>query len=213
MRSSANSKSPPLPINRMNSISMKALQIAGLLFLAPAPGARSQEVRVQDVTGPNNTFHDPVFDVSLTYPTGWTLIGGGRWGKDGSENTFRLRPIWPSEAVPSIYYQSFSATNPRPVEINTWFRDSSGKKEASRRQVIPSYRNVPESLLFKTTSKGLPSFSYFATFELKGKTMAEYFVRVAGQKTYVMLFTQGSFDDLKSLQADIDRMADTIQVP
>jgi hypothetical protein len=192
---------------------MKALLFALVIVALCAPARSQQEVPLTDVVGSNNSFNDSVFGISLTYPAGWEVLGGFRWGKDNGENTFRFRPLWPSEARPSLYYQRFSADHPRPSDINVWFRESSRKKEESRSGGGGDYKNVPESFVFKTTTGGLPSFSYLATFTARKTPMAEYFVRVAGQQGYVMFFTQGTLDDINAIRPEIDAMADTVRVP
>jgi hypothetical protein len=190
---------------------MKRLLFITAITALCTPG-RSQDVPLKDVLGPNNSFNDSVFGVSLTYPAGWELVGGFRWGTNNGENTFRFRPLWPSEVIPSMYYQRFSATNPRPADINVWFRESARKKEESRSEGGGDYRNVPESFVFKNVGE-LPSFSYLATFTAGNRKMAEYFVRVAGQKAYVMFFTQGALEDINAIRRDIDGMAATVRVP
>ena len=42
-----------------------------LALLALAVPVRAQSVDLKTVLGPNNTFHDPVFGVSLRLPAGW----------------------------------------------------------------------------------------------------------------------------------------------
>ena len=174
--------------------------------------ARSQAVDLKDFLGPNNSFHDPVFGIALTYPAGWEVVGGGRWGKDNGENTFRFQPIWPSPARPSLYYQRFSATSPRPSDFEAWFRESARKKEESRAQGVKDYRNMPETFSFKTIA-GQPSGSYLATFTLGGHQMVEHFVRVAGPTAYVMFFTQGPAEEVAAIRAEIERMAETVRIP
>src|SRR4051794_27016483 len=106
---------------------MKKLILA-ITLLTLGSLARGQNVAAKEVVGPNNLFHDPVLGVSLTYPAGWEVLGGFRWGKNNSENTFRFRPLWPNEASPSLYYQPFSADNPRPTDFESYFRESARKK-------------------------------------------------------------------------------------
>lgn len=187
-----------------------------LLFVCAAfalgPLLRSQEVDLKDFLGPNNSFRDPVFGIALTYPNGWEVVGGGRWGKDNGENTFRFRPVWPSPATPSLYYQRFLAANPRPSDFEAWFRESARKKAESRSQAIKDYQNVPDSFSFKTIA-GQPSGSYLATFTVGNRKMAEHFVRVAGPTAYVMFFTQGSAEDVAAVRAEIERMAETVRIP
>src|SRR5687767_15744008 len=139
--------------------------VIAMLALCAIGRSQQQEVPLTEILGPNHSFSDSVFGVSLTYPAGWEVLGGFRWGKDNGEDTFRFRPLWPSEARPSLYYQRFSETQPRPSDINEWFRTSAQKKEESRSGGGGGdYRNVPESFVFKKTTGGLPSFSYMATF-------------------------------------------------
>ena len=54
-------------------ITMKKLLFT---FAAFALGslARSQEVDLKDFLGSNNSFRDPVFGISLTYPGGWEIV-------------------------------------------------------------------------------------------------------------------------------------------
>lgn len=168
---------------------------------------------MKDVLGPNNTFKDPVVGVSLTYPSGWEMIGGTRWGPDYRENTFRFRPVWPSEAHPSLYYQSFRADNPRPADVNAWLREAAQKKEASRQTGVPDYRNVSDSVSLRTIA-GRPGLSYVATFtDGRNRKMAEYNLRIVGEKAYVMFFTMGPAEDIFAIRSEIDRMAETVQVP
>jgi hypothetical protein len=190
---------------------MKKLFV-GLFALAFCVVARTQQVALTDVLGPDNLFHDAVVGVSLKYPAGWEVLGGMRWGAHGEQNTFRLKPLWPSEAMPSIYYQPFPATEPRPLNYDVWFREGARLKEASRAQGASDYRNVPGSFVIKTVA-GHPTCRYLAHYTTAGRPMAEYIVRVAGEKSYVMFFTMGPVADVEAVCDDIDRMAASVQVP
>jgi hypothetical protein len=52
--------------------------------------------------GPNNQYHDPVFGVSATYPEGWSVKQGMRWGTDNRQNTIFFSPPEGNHAVPSM---------------------------------------------------------------------------------------------------------------
>jgi hypothetical protein len=184
----------------------------GIFALTLCLSGRSQQVALTDVLGPDNLFHDAVFGVSLKYPAGWEVMRGLRWGDQGAQNTFWLKPLWPSEATPAIYYQQFPDTEPRPINYDGWFREGARLKEASRAQGAHDYRNVPESFVIKTVA-GHPTCRYLARYTTAGRPMAEYIVRVAGEKTYVMFFTMGPVEDVEAARADIDRMAASVQVP
>ena len=173
--------------------------------------ASGQSVDLTQILGPNNSFNDPAFGVSLTYPAGWEVLGGARWGKNNGENTFQFRALWPSQTRPSLYYQRFSADNPRPTDFESYFRKLAQSKAASRAKSGGDYQNVPESFVFKTIAGG-PSFSYLATFTNGGMKMAEYFVRVVGEKAYVMFITVGSPEEIDAIRPDLDRMVETVRV-
>lgn len=191
---------------------MKAIIVLTAALAVAALGRADEEVDLKRIVGPNNSFKDDVFGVSLTYPAGWDVVAGMRWGPDNRENTFRFRPIWPAEASPSLYYQAFRPDNPRPADVNAWLREAAAKKEASRVSPISSYRNDPQTMRF-TTIGGRPALSYIATFQSGSQQMAEYNLRIVGEKAYVMFFTLGPINDVLSIRDDIDKMAATVQVP
>lgn len=183
-----------------------------LVLCAAGRSQSSKPVELKDVLRPNNTFNDPVMNVSLTYPAGWEVIGGMRWGTDFRENTFRFRPLWPSETNPSMYYQGFRPDNPRPSDVNAWLLEAAQKKEASRQGGGANYRNDPQTLTLRTIG-GRPGLSYVATFSSGDRQMAEYNVRVVGEKAYVMFFTFGPLEDILAIRREIDQMAETVRVP
>ena len=157
----------------------------------------TKPVLLKDVLGSNNTFKDPVMSVSLTYPAGWQVISGFRW---------------PSEASPSMYYQGFRPDSPRPADVNAWLLEAARKKEASRQGAGNDYRNDPATLMLRNFGdrRGM---SYVATFTSGGRPMAEYNVRVVGEKAYVMFFTFGPLEDVLNVRREIDQMAETVSVP
>ena len=193
---------------------MKTLFLLVLIFGLCA-ASRSQDnkpVELKDVLGPRNSFNDPVMGVSLTYPAGWEVIGGMRWGPDLRENTFRFRPLWPSETNTSMYYQGFRPDNPRPTDVNAWLLEAARKKEASRQGGGADYRNDPQTLTLRTIA-GRPGLSYIATFGSGDRKMAEYNVRIVGEKAYLMFFTFGPLEDVLAIRGEIDQMAETVRVP
>jgi hypothetical protein len=183
-----------------------------LALLCAGTIVHGQPVKSPEVVGPNNTFHDRVFNVSLTFPAGWEMMGGQRWGRDNDENTFGFRPLWPSEARPSLYYQHFWSGNPRPANPEEYFRRTAKTKEESRIAAIKDYRNQTDTYSFRTIA-GRPGFSYVATFTMNGQPMSEYFVRLFGETVSLMFFTQGRTEDVDALKAEIDRMAETVKLP
>ena len=186
-----------------------------LTLVALCAIGRSQDnvnVDMQDVLGPNNTFHDRVVGVSFTYPAGWKVLGGFRWGIDHRENTFRFRAIWPSEASPSLYYQAFRPDSPRPADVRAWLLEAARRKEESRQGGTSNYRNDPDTLVVRTFA-GRPGMSYLATFGAGERTLAEYNLRIVGEKAYVMFFTMGPLEDVLAIRREIDQMAETVNVP
>jgi hypothetical protein len=193
---------------------MKKLLLGFVMFAAIARGQTDRaDVALSDVLGPENTFTDRVLGVSLTYPKGWQVLSGFRWGHAFEQNTFRLQPPSFIQAQPSVYYQRYPNNQPPPAtNFESYFREIAKNKEASRREGIADYRNEANSFVFKTVN-GHPTCSYLATFSSRGRFMTEYFVRVAGQKAYVMFFTMGDAEDVLRIRETIDRMAATVEVP
>ena len=187
------------------------LYVLAAAVCAASRGQDTKPVPLKDVLGPNNTFNDPIMGVSLTYPAGWEVVSGMRWGPDLRENTFRFRPLWPSEASPSMYYQGFRPDSPRPTDVSAWLREAARKKEESRQGGGTEYRNDPKTLTLRTFG-GRPGMSYIATFG-GNRPMAEYNVRVVGEKAYVMFFTFGPLEDIMAIRREIDQMAETVSVP
>ncbi|MES2692373.1 MAG: hypothetical protein V4773_02795, partial [Verrucomicrobiota bacterium] len=193
---------------------MLSVTIAAFVVFAPAASSAEQiEVPLSRVQGPNNAFLDPEYGVSLTYPEGWELNRGFRWGPNHEQTTFGIRRTRRPAIGTSLFYQKFSADSPRPSDIKAWFRDSFTKKEAAKKSEKKDYQNLPASLVFGTTSTGLPRFSYVAMFNEGSRTLVEYYVRIAGKESYVMFITQGTPEDLDAIRAEIDAMADTVRVP
>ena len=94
-----------------------------------------------------------------------------------------------------------------------YFRDIAQKKEDSRIASGRSdYKNVPESFAF-TEIDGHPSLSYFATFTAGDQVMTEYFVRILGEKGYVMFFTSGKLEDVRAIMPQVKQMAASVKPP
>lgn len=187
---------------------------AFLLGLALAAPAWSQSIPLAELIGPNNVIRDPLYGVSVTYPAGWEVRGGARWGKNNKENTISLRPIWPLESRPSLYYQPTSNFDrPAPGQEEAHFRHTAGTKAASRVQAgLKDYRNL-EDTFTSLTINGRPAFRYVATFTQNGKRHFEYFTRVLGEQMMVMFFTMGPWEELEPVRREIDQMSATVQVP
>lgn len=190
------------------------LSRACLLAFALAAPARSQSIPLAELIGPNNAIRDPRYGVSVTYPAGWELRGGARWGKNNQENTLSFRAIWPLESRPSLYYQPTSNFEaPAPGQEEAHFRHTAGTKAASRVQAgLQDYRNLPETFTFLQIN-GRPAFRYVAKFTQNGKKHYEYFTRVLGEQMMVMFFTMGPWEELETIRREIDRMSATVQVP
>jgi hypothetical protein len=175
----------------------------------------SQPMPMKDVFGPNNSFNDASYGVSVSYPQGWMVRDALRWGNSNEQNTVFFAPPPPSAATPSMYYQMFSPTmlKPEPGKIEGYLRDIAVSKEGSRiRAGLSDYKNVPESFAFKQIA-GRPAASYFAVYTLRGQMMEEYFIRIVGEKGYVMFFVQGPAEDVSAIHTAVDRMAETVKVP
>lgn len=193
---------------------MKSSLLVLSAALALCPLARSQSVPLKEVLGPNNSFSDAKFGVSLSYPQGWVVEEMQRWGKNGGENTVFFAVPKRSQLRPSMYYQLFSPSMPAPDhgDIQAYLRGIADSKEKSRIGAFGNYRNVPESLEFRQFG-GRPGMSYFAVYSMRGQVMEEYFIRIIGEKGYVMFFVQRPADDVNAIRTLVNQMAGTVQVP
>jgi hypothetical protein len=193
---------------------MKSSPLILAAALVLCPHGWGQSIPLKEVLGPNNSFLDAKFGVSVSYPQGWTVSELQRWGTASGQNTVFFAPPAPSRARPSLYYQMFSASEPAPAagDVQAYLRGTADSKEKSRAAVLGDYKNVPGSLEFRQFG-GRPSMSYFAVYTLRGEIMEEYFVRIIGEKGYVMFFVQGPAEDVTALRAEVNRMANTVQVP
>jgi hypothetical protein len=184
------------------------------ILLVAASAAWGQSIPVAELVGPNNLLRDPVYGVSLTFPAGWEVRGGARWGKNNKENTIALKPIWPLESVPSVYYQprsNFEA--PEPGREEAHFRHTAATKAQQRISGgLTDYRNLEDTFTF-TLINGRPAFRYVAKFTRNGKPHFEYFTRVLGDELMVMFFVQGPWEELDAIRQACDQMSATVQVP
>lgn len=166
-----------------------------------------------EVLQANNQFHDALLGVSATIPQGWTMRSAVRWGANNEQNTIVLAPETPSTARPSMYYQMYPEAGPDLSASEAYLRQIAQSKENSRSgNGTSDYKNVPSSFEFKQID-GRPALSYFAVFSRQDQVMTEYFVRILGEKGYVMFFTTGRLEDVQAIKPQIDQMASTVKVP
>jgi hypothetical protein len=190
--------------------------LALLAAFALATAARSQSIPLHELVGPNNVIRDPMYGISVTYPAGWEISGASRWGKNNQENTIGFKVIWPSEARPSLYYQTttnFARPGPSAEEIAAHFKYTAGTKAQQRIGMgMSDYQNI-ESSFEQTTINGRPAFRYLATYSRAGKKYYEYFIRVLGDRLMAMFFVHIPAEELELVRREVDQMAATIQVP
>jgi RNA polymerase sigma factor (sigma-70 family) len=168
---------------------------------------------LSEVLGPNNLFQDRLFGVSMTYPEGWTVRQAMRWGTDNRENTVFLTPEPATTARPSMYYRRYPDGTPPLQNAEAYLREIAESKEKSRiAGGRRDYKNVPESFAYGEIN-GNPALSYFATFTQGDEVRTEYFIRILGQQGYVMFFTTGRFEDVRTIMPQFRPMAGTVQSP
>jgi hypothetical protein len=195
-------------------ISSRLLLLVAGLVVAPLFAADgNRDIPLQQLVGAGRTISDAEYGVSLTYPAGWTAVRAFRWGADFDKTTLVIQPPQSGARGVSIFYQRFGRETQRPAEIKDWFRSLFQEKEATKQSELPGYKNDPRSLKFGTTATGLPTCSYLARFTRDGRRLAEYYLRVAGEKTYVMVLTQGPVADVEALREEIERMANSVRLP
>lgn len=184
---------------------------------SPTPAAPTAAfhppMSLPEVLRPNNRFHDAVFGVSATYPEGWSVRRVLRWGRNHAENTVFFAPPEGSAAIPSMYYQMYPDGAPDFRNAEAVLREMAQKKEASRlERGLNDYQNDPGSFVFREID-GHPSLSYFATFTRGDQVHAEYFMRILGEKGYVMFFMRGPAIDVQVLIPSVHQMGATVSPP
>lgn len=188
-----------------------ALQRAASTSKVSTAGHVYPQINLAEVLAPNNVYYDGVTGVTMTYPEGWRVHQAMRWGDRNRENTVHFATGTRVQA--SMYYNMYADGAPPPVSSEQFFRTSAEKKEIQRVQAgRTDYKNVPESFVFREID-GRPSMSYFATYTQGDEVKAEYFMRIAGQRGYVMFFVNGSFEALKAQIPTIHQMGTTVRVP
>jgi hypothetical protein len=187
--------------------------LAASLLLGPFATYADIEIPLKKIQAPNNTINDREYGVSMTYPAGWSVAGARRWGENNEKTSIGLRRTQPAVARVGFFYQKFGAEVQRPPEIKDFFRNLFHEKQAAKQKELPDYQNEPGGLTYGTTAGGLPKCSYMATFTRGSRRLVEYYVRVAGEKTYVMFLTEGTRSEIEAMRADIDQMADSLKLP
>jgi hypothetical protein len=195
------------------NFSSKLVALAACFFISPFAADAQIDIPLRKIKAPNNAVSDGEYGVSMTYPPGWDVERGFRWGQNNEKTTIVLHRTWPAFALVNFFYQNFGGESQRPPEIKDWFRSSLREKQAAKQKELSNYQNDPDSLTYGTTAGGLPKCSYKATFTKGSRRLVEYYVRVAGEKTYVMFLTQGTPSEIEAMRADIDQMADTVRLP
>lgn len=186
--------------------------VATLLVSCLAADAQV-EIPLRKIKAPNNTVNDADYGISLRYPSGWKVERAFRWGTNQEKTTIVLQRGQPVVATVSFFYQKFGGEAQRPPEIREWFRSSFQEKQAAKQQELPNYQNDPGSLKYGTTAGGFPLCSYTATFTKGSRTLVEFYLRVAGEKTYVMFLTQGTRAEIEAMRTELEEMADTLRLP
>jgi hypothetical protein len=171
------------------------------------------QMTLVQVLEPNNVFHDALFGVWATYPEGWSVQKASRWGQKNHENSVLFSPPKGSAAIPIMYYAMYFNGAPAPGNAEAMLREGAQKKEASRlHDGLKNYKNDPDSFVFRVINGHL-SLSYLATFTQGGQVQDEYFMRIQGEKGFVMFFTHGPPNDVQALVPSVDQMAGTVKPP
>jgi hypothetical protein len=180
---------------------------------AAPPTKVAPQIVFESVFGPDSLYHDDLLGVSATLPDGWAIRQAVRWGENNLQNTVVMVTGTTTTARPSMYYQMYSEGVPDLGAAEAYLRDLAQKKQDARVAAgLSDYQNVPGSFAYTDTA-GRPSLSYFATFSVGNEVMTEYFIRILGQKGYVMFFTTGKFEDVQAIMPQLKQMAGTVKVP
>jgi hypothetical protein len=202
---------PPVTSPTMRVVQSAAPEPTGR---APNPNAPIK-IDLKEALGPDNRFQDAVVGLSVMLPEGWTVRDAIRWGAGHTQNTVFLKPDVASSASPSMYYKPYTpqeAASLISTGAQALLREQAQKKEASRVAGTPDYQNVPDSFSFFDVN-GSPAMTYFATFTRGDQVMTEHFIRVLSPRGYVMFFTTGRFEDVKTIMPQLKQAASTVKGP
>lgn len=201
----------PAPIEAIATSAPRSVVAAPKPTLTPAQPSTVEPIDLALTLDPDGHFHDDLRGVSANLPGGWSIRSAVRWGEGNLQNTVMMMPETPSRARPSMYYQPYPNNQPDMSSPEAYLRGVAQSKENSRSQNgLNDYKNVPDSFEF-TEIGGHPALTYFATFTAGDQVMTEHFIRVLGPTGYVMFFTTGKFDDVKTILPQLKAMAGSLK--
>jgi hypothetical protein len=209
---------PPMPAASIPVVKSSVPSRPAAMTVAAVPGritpAAVPEIPmpIAQMLQPGNKFEDVLLGVSATFPEGWSVRQAIRWGDNNRQITVFLAPA-EGQAIPSMYYQDYPNGAPPPGESEAMLREMAQKKEESRSaNGANDYKNDPDSFVFREIN-GRPTLSYFATYTRGNDVQAEYFMRILGQKSYVMFFVRGPAKDVQAVIPQVYQMGGTVKVP
>ncbi len=184
-----------------------------LLFVEKTTAARKTGQLPQQVKPVSETseYHDETTGLKFQEQPGWSIQTATNWGD--RETTVALS-LANSTAQAALYFKPVDTTQPMsPGQLQTAMRNGSNSKAISRSNSgTVKYRNREDS--FQTCKiKEQECLKYVADFEVDGKPMVEYFIRIANSKITAMFFARLPAADLETFREQFDKLAATLTLP
>jgi hypothetical protein len=176
----------------------------------------AQPIPIDEISGPDNSISDSMYEVTTRYPVGWVIRGAARWGDHGNRATtiFFGAPD-SAEASPNLYYRKFHA----PMLIfsggaESWLRDEARRKVEQRvtKEGIADYKNRPESFVLREVG-GHAALSWSADYTRSGDRWVEYLTAVLSENGLALFFLQAPADQIKLVVPKYEQMIIALRMP
>lgn len=184
------------------------LVVAVLLLSAPL---RSQSIPLGEIVTDDRSIRDPLYGLTLRYPSGWIVRGVTRWG-DRETTVYFGAPTSPNALI-TLYYRAYSTPVSLPPQPEAFLRAEADQK--AQRRVnggLTDYANVVDSFSYKKVGEH-PALNYSARYYAGGRVQVEYIVRLLSEKGVATFFLRVPLEELEELRPAFDGMVETFRLP
>ena len=184
------------------------LVLAALSSLQPA---WSQSIPLGEIVTDDRSIRDPLYGLTLRYPSGWIVRGVTRWGDQ--ETTVYFGAANSANAFVTLYYRMYAAPVGLPTDSESSLRTEAAKKAERRvNGGLVDYANVVDSFVPKTVGN-LPALSYSARFSAGGKTQVEYIVRILSPRGTATFMLRIPLEEFEAVREEFDGMVESFRLP
>jgi hypothetical protein len=191
--------------------------------------SRLTEVTKSEIFGPGHTILDRKFELSATYPEGWTIRGAGR-DFVTENNVIQVTPPEDSSSIVILNYTKLTAgefpegnvmswantLGPKPVtpaQVDEWLQKYAERMaERKFNANFKDYKVRADSIILRTIA-GHKAVSAVAEFTNGSEPWTEYVHCVYGDKLIMMLRLRAQTVKINSLRPPFDKMIETLRMP